>query len=74
MQVGPKPLLTEFGIHYRLESCAFLLFFFNAAKKKQNSGGAKSLLKTLTSRNTNISLTQKKVFEFRQVKQNRTDK
>ena len=29
-----KPLLTEFGIHHRLESCAVFLFFVQKSVKK----------------------------------------
>ena len=36
---GPKPLLAEFGIHHKLESCAFIenfkLFFIQVATPDQ---------------------------------------
>ena len=36
----PKPMLTEFGIHYRLESCEPFLDLFSASKP---SGSAKTM-------------------------------
>ena len=35
----PKPMLTEFGIHYRLESCAF-----NSVCNKETTNGYPTLM------------------------------